>query len=304
MLNGPQDNAGIAPGDVRLEWQAAAPDATYTLIIAEDKDCKRVVHSQSGLTETDLFLEATLEPGKTYYWQILSQLSQLSQSSQKPAANGPRRFIIDPSLLAITRGVVLSAPLAGNAEPVEGALMQAVDVAPAPGRDGKENGALYFNGKTSKLVYAAPGFPTRNYTFSAWIQPQGISPDDKRWHHVFSAWYTSMNDALRVSVVGGELSACVEQPSGRHGTNGVPVENDGWAHVAVVKKADKLRLYVNGEMKQEGSLPRVLASQPPNIGIGCNPNHTELENFQGAIANVEFRREALSDEEIRARCGK
>jgi hypothetical protein len=182
--------------------------------------------------------------------------------------------------------------------------MQVVDVVAAPGRDGKDAGALFFNGKTSKLVYGAPGFPTRDYTFTAWIQPQGIgapgAAHDKRWHHVVSAWYTGMNDAIRVSVVGGELSACVEQPSGRHGTKGVPVKNDEWVHIAVVKKADKLRLYVNGELRQEASLPRVLASQPPNIGVGCNPNHTDLENFQGAIANVQFRRDAPSDEEIYA----
>ncbi|HUW60488.1 MAG TPA: beta-L-arabinofuranosidase domain-containing protein [Candidatus Bathyarchaeia archaeon] len=298
MLTSPEDNARIAPGGLSLEWQAAAPDATYTVVIAEDEKLERVTHSQSGVTATDILVDAKLEPGKTYYWQVLAE------GASKAAVNGPRRFIIDPSLLAITRGVVLSAPLAGNAEPAEGALLQAVDVAPAPGRDGKEAGALYFNGKTSKLVYAAPGFPTRNYTFSAWIRPEGIAPNDKRWHHVVSAWYTGMNDGLRLSVVGGELSVCVEQPSGRHGTKGVAVKNDEWVHVAVVKKADKLRLYVNGEMKQEGSLPRVLASQPPNIGIGCNPNHTELENFQGAISNVEFRREALSDEEIKARYSK
>ena len=297
MLTGPQENARVAPGDLRLEWQAAAPDATYTVVIAEDEKLERVVHAQSGLSEEDIFIEAQLEPG-TYYWQVIAEGTKGTKGTQIPSADGPRRFTIDASLPLTTRGVVLSAALAGTVEPAEGALVQAVDVVAAPGRDGKDGGAMLFNGKTSKLVYAAPGFPTRDYTFAAWIQPQGIAPEDKRWHHVVSAWYTGMNDAIRVSVVGGELSACVEQPSGRQGTKGVAVQDGEWAHVAVVKKADKLRLYVNGEMKQEGPLPRVLASQPPNIGIGCNPNHSDLENFQGAICGVVFRREALSDEEI------
>ena len=304
MLISPRDNARLAPGDLLLEWQAAAPDATYTVVIAEDEKLEHVVHSQSGIEQTDLSVDAKLQPGKTYYWQVFAQSSQSSQPSQKPSSNGPRRFTIDPSLPITTRGIVLSAPLAGTAEPTEGTLMQAVDITPAPGRDGKDAGAMFFNGKTSKLVYAAPGFPTRDYTFTAWICPQGIgapgAADDKRWHHVVSAWYTGMNDALRLSVVGGELSVCVEQPSGRHGTKGVPVQNDEWVHIAIVKKADKLRLYVNGEIKQEATLPRVLVSQPPNIGIGCNPNHTDRENFQGAISNVQFRREALSDEQIKA----
>jgi len=293
MLIGPPDNARLAPGDLLFEWQAAAPDAVYTLVLAEDRALSEVVFSQERIKDTLCAVDVPLHPSKQYYWQVLYG------EQRKPAASAPRRFTIDTALQATTRGVVLSAPLEGQPEPAEGVLLQAVDIEPAKGRNGRDGGALFFNGDTSKLVYAAPAFPTRNYTFLAWIRPEELAPEDKRWHHVVSAWYTSMNDALRVSVVAGNLLACVEQPSGRHGTDGVPLENGRWAHVAVVKKAEKLWLYVDGDLKSESAIPRVLASRPTKIGIGCNPNFTDSESFRGAISAVKLYREALSHDRLK-----
>jgi len=86
-------------------------------------------------------------------------------------------------------------------------------VTPAAGRDGAEQGALAFNGTSSKLVYDAPKFPLRTYTFAAWFCPQGLEADGRRWHQIVSAWCAPVNDPLRVSVQDKELVVSIEQPT-------------------------------------------------------------------------------------------
>jgi hypothetical protein len=81
------------------------------------------------------------------------------------------------------------------------------------------------------------------------------------------------------------------------------VENDKWYHVAVVKKFTELTMYVNGTPVGRATVPASYQPGPPNVGIGCNPNLTEPEVFQGALAQVLFTREALPEEAIRKLAG-
>jgi hypothetical protein len=199
--------------------------------------------------------------------------------------------------------VVVRAALAGRPEPQEGRLLVSTDVAPAAGRDGAVAGAVAFNGKSTKLVFDAPQFPLRTYTFAAWLCPQGLAVDGRRWHQIVSAWCAPVNDPLRVSIQDMELVVAIEQPGGGCRLSGGRVENGKWYHVAVVKKFTELTLYVNGKPVGRATVPASYQPGPKNVGIGCNPNYTGPEVFQGALAEVLLVREAWPEEQIKKLAG-
>jgi hypothetical protein len=198
---------------------------------------------------------------------------------------------------------VVLAALAGTPEPQEGRLLVSDELAPATGRNGAASGALAFNGTSSKLIYDAPKFPLRTYTFAAWLCPQNSAVDGRRWHQVVSAWCAPSNDPLRVSIQDLELVVGIEQPGGGCRLSGGRVENNRWYHVAVVKNYGKLTLYVDGKPAGWASVPPSYQPGPKNVGIGCNPNYTGPEVFQGLLAEVFLGREALPEEEIRKLAG-
>ncbi|HOZ46683.1 MAG TPA: glycoside hydrolase family 127 protein [Candidatus Hydrogenedentes bacterium] len=293
-LRYPEDNARLAVDEVGLAWSSAGPDARYTAIVARDADLGDVVLRQETTEVGPLVIDEALAPNVTHYWRVDAQ----TEGQTLPCVNGPWRFTIDPTIQSSMKGVILRASLAGRPDPDEGALVSATDVAAAAGRDGAENGALHFNGTTSRLVYEAPQFPLRTYTFSAWFRPENATKEDTDWHQIFSAWYQGVHDPLRVSVKAKQLVVNIEQPSGGAHLPGPEVENDRWLHVAVVKEYDQLRLYVNGAYVHAVTVPALLVGDVKTIGIGCNPNLGEPESFEGAIADVFFSREALSAEDV------
>ena len=316
----PEAGAVLPTEEVALGWNAAEPGSVYELRISTDPDFKTTLLQKTGLTVPEFsWQEACSEnprhpggprpPGAAdiakasavkYYWQV-----EARQGERKAGAvNGPFSFTLDTNTQTSLRGTVLKATLAGVPTPQEGKLLVCKDVAPASGRSGSAQGALAFNGTSSKLMYDAPQFPLRTYTFAAWFCPQGLEADGRRWHQIVSAWCTSANDPLRVSVQDQELVVSIEQPNGGCHLSGGRVENGKWAHVAVVKKNAELTLYVNGKQVGRAAVSATFQPGPKNVGIGCNPNYGGQETFQGALAEVVFVREALSEEAVRRLAGQ
>lgn len=293
-LKYPENNARLPLEDVFMMWNEAEPGSTYEARISKEPDLANPLVWEKNLDKAEFTCTTALEPGVKYYWQVIAR----KEGQEVKSANGPLEFTLDAGVPTSMKGTVLSAPLAGTAEPQEGKLLMADKVIPTANRNKEDKGALYFNGDNSKLVYEAPQFPLRTYTFSAWFQPQGLEADGKHWHHIFSAWCAPMNDALRVSLQDKHLVVNIEQPTGGYHLDGGKVENGRWIHVTVVKKFSELTLYVNGKKANSIAVPACLQPGPRNLGIGCNPNYGELEGFKGAIANVLFIREALTEEAI------
>ncbi|MFO0917306.1 MAG: LamG domain-containing protein [Planctomycetaceae bacterium] len=72
----------------------------------------------------------------------------------------------------------------------------------------------------------------------------------------------------------------------------------GWHHVAAQRQGDRLRLFVDGQLAAETVAPRagaldLVTSAPWRIGAGSG------DHFNGSLADVQFYRRALGDEEIR-----
>jgi hypothetical protein len=150
----------------------------------------------------------------------------------------------------------------------------------------------------SGLKYRLPYFPERDYTFHAWVCPEGLATD--RLHQIVSAWSTGMDDPLRVVLHGDELFARIEAGT-FFSTEGVRVENGEWIHVAAVKDGPKLSLYVNGELREVVDVPEWCATGATNIAIGANPNYTGAnESFVGRIDEFAFHGEALTADEVAA----
>ncbi len=122
--------------------------------------------------------------------------------------------------------------------------------------------------------------------------------DGNRWHHIFSAWAKGSDDPLRVSVRDKHLVINIERSSGGSHINGGPLKNREWTHVAVVKRDTALTLYINGKAKKTITVPSRHWTEAKNLGIGCNPNYSDLEGFRGRIAEVLFSREAYSEDAI------
>ena len=298
-LKAAEPNAVLPVKEVLLAWDPAEPGSIYDLKIAADADLKKVLLQKTDLKSSEFTRAAPTDSGLKYYWQVESRHGE----RRAEAVNGPVSFTLDAGVPTSSHGVVVRAGSAGTAEPQEGRLLTSIDVAPAPGRDGSVAGALAFNGKSSKLIYDAPQFPLRTYTFAAWLCPQGLAMDGRRWHQIVSAWCAGSNDPLRVSIQDMELVAAIKQPTGGCRLSGGRVENGKWTHVAVVKKHTELTLYTNGNPVGRATVPASYRPEPKNVGIGCNPNYAGPEVFQGALAEVLFVREALPEEEIRKQAG-
>jgi hypothetical protein len=296
----PEAGAVLPMEEVTLGWNAAEPGSVYDLRISNDPEFKTTLLQKTGLTVPEFSWAVPAVSGVKYYWQVDSRL----RDRQAGAVNGPFSLTLDANTQTSLRGVVLKASLAGAPAPQEGRLLVSKDVATASGRNGAAQGALAFNGTSSKLVYDAPQFPLRTYTFAAWLCPQGLEVDGRRWHQIVSAWCASANDPLRVSVQDKELVVNVEQPNGGFRLSGGRVENGKWTHVALVKKNTELTLYVNGKQAGRTAVPVSFQPRPKNVGIGCNPNFSGPESFQGALADVVFVREALSEEAVRRLAGQ
>ena len=274
-------------------WDAAEAGASYTLDIAEDGAFTQPVlaHETAGCQAE---LDLTAHRGKPLYWRVTAEV----EGKRMNATNSPCSFTLDPDLPASAQGSVLEAGLAGKPNPETGTLQQATAVEAGPGPEGANAGALLFDGATSKLTYAAPSFPLRTYTFSAWFQPSRIDAGDSSWRHLFSAWAKSSDDPLRVSVKRGRLEVNIEQQGQHYHLEGPELAPGVWRHVAVVKQRDLLLLYLDGKRIARCRVPLQLSSTAKNLGIGCNPNYSKPEVFEGALARVRFSREALNEETI------
>ena len=106
-----------------------------------------------------------------------------------------------------------------------------------------------------------------------------------------------MDDPLRIVLQGDEVFARIEAQGG-FSTAGVKLEQGKWVHLAAVKDAARLLLYVNGELRQQTTVPTMSFSAARNIGVGTNPNYGGNERLTGKLSGFGFYARALTPEQI------
>jgi DUF1680 family protein len=308
-LKRPRAGEAIAAGPALFEWTAygsgVATGRTFRLVVSRNADLSEPLVDVAGLRPGAHVLEAGLPAGGPYTWQVTAT----NAHGKLTALNGPRTFTVDGTLEnTVTRehvayelgehGLMAASPLDGNGGPTLGVLDLARDLQPAVDRHGHEGGALAFNGQTSMLRYKLPYFPERDYTLMAWVCPEGLP--NAGLYQIASAWCLGMDDPLRLCIQGADLHARIEA-RGVFSTEGVPLANGEWAHVAMVKAGPELRLYVNGALQKTAAAPEWNITAAVDFALGANPHWTGgNETFRGRIDDFAFHAEALTAEQIRA----
>jgi subtilase family serine protease len=109
-----------------------------------------------------------------------------------------------------------------------------------------------------------------------------------------------MDDPVRVCIQGSDLFARVEA-QGAYSTEGVPLKDGEWMHVAAVKEGTELRLYLNGELKKTAAVPEWNVTAAVDFAIGANPHWTGgNETFRGRIDEFALYAQAFTADEIAA----
>jgi len=193
--------------------------------------------------------------------------------------------------------LALASPLDGNGTPEAGQLSEESGISPTKDRRGKENGAVRFDGHSSRLRYSLPYFPFEDYTFMIWARIDEIVPADVSYHQIVSACNASSDDPLRITLVGNTLYAGLRHET-TYLTSGHELEDGRWYQIAVVKKEDSFILYLDGVSIEQIVVPIQLESNSKEVGIGYNPHLQGSEYFAGLMDEFRFFARDLSAEEI------
>ncbi len=303
----PADGAVIGAGKTAFRWttRTNAALADYSLIISASPDSAQPIFEQRNVKRSRLDLDegmkARLEPGHWYYWRVIARGPHGQTRSVEPSA----RFMFDPAqpqkaeeaeVAVGPEGLVVNAPLHGEAKPDFGILKRATACAAANGPDDSPKGAVRLNGLDQMLIYALPEEIEEDFSVSLWFRigsmPQG------RIAQVFSAWATSMDDPLRLTLDGGKLFARVEAQQA-YGTKGVPMEAGVWHHVAAVKSGSTLTLFVDGQRRESATVPRFVSPAARTCALGGNPNYSGNEFLAADFSAFTLSLRAFSENEIK-----
>jgi hypothetical protein len=284
---------------VLFRWTPSGdPGDAYELLVARDAAFGQVVARVAGLKGTYALVSEGLAAEGSYHWKVKA----VNAWGQTENQGGPREFRVDAkapqALLAIRDdGLMLASGLDGDGTPSYGALNLQENLAPVADRKGNPRGAVGFNGTSSRLRYAVPFFPDRDYSLRAWVCPEGL-PASSGLQQVFSAWCRGQDDPLRVTFEGEAIFARIEAAGG-WGTPGQRLDDGKWVHVTAVKDGPTLTLYVNGAPVQTATVPEYIHSESTAVGLGFNPLYAGGEHFAGRLDDFAFYARALSPDEVR-----
>lgn len=306
----PADGATLGTGPIRFKWRkpalGAKADHRYKVVISSSPDFGQAIALQgeqkSGLLMVPTEEVKQLQANKVYYWKVVA-----SNSCGESESLGPyKRFTIDPSttgdasLSRASDGMIIAAPLRGDIKPEYGKLIDAAGWKPAVGPDGQSGEAVELDGKSGRLRYDLSSLANddyESYTAAIWLSVTSL-PAGNSYGQVFSAWCQPMDDPLRLVVAEGKLFARIEAGA-PFGTDGVAVDSRQWRHVVAVKAADKLTLYIDGQVRGEVAVPVTIPSLSRELGIGGNPRYPGPEFLAARFADLRLYGRALSAKEIK-----
>lgn len=177
------------------------------------------------------------------------------------------------------------------------------------GRDGDENGAAVFDGKSALVVPDNPAFDfgTADYTISCWLKTSGTnkmmiwqesgangSGDNQTWLRIGDNTTDKLLRFDTEDAGGGNILNYGNGPESGIGDN-------NWHNVVCVREGGATRLYIDGEKKGELTKPGaklVSNSQDFKIGAQEGPVGTYKTYFTGLIDDLTIYNKALSDDEV------
>ena len=185
----------------------------------------------------------------------------------------------------------------GDPKPEFGQLKSVNGFKPGQARDGRPEGVVELDGLSQMLTYAINEFPEEDYTLA--VRVRFTELPENRVGQIFCAWAAPMDDPLRVCVEKGRLFARIESGQS-YSTEGFLVMPDRWYHIAVVKAASQLVLYVDGERRGAATIPAFIHSIARDFALGGNPHHAGNEFLAARFADLRFYARPLSAAETAA----
>jgi hypothetical protein len=293
---------------VRFSWRETVADPLpwHAVVIAASASGEPVVQRHRTATGNSLVIPAEqisqLSAGMPYYWRVVAGNEWGTRESDLPL----KRFVLDPAAPPaelVIDGIrprdqmVTEARLHGNPRPAYGRLVEAVGWSPAVGPGGEAASAVETNGTGGRLKYQLVAFPEADYTAALWLQLREYPRT--RLGQVISAWTAGMDDPLRLVIEGRQLFARIEAQQA-YGTEGTPLQLHTWHHVAVVKQASRLTLFVDGQAAATAQVPELLWSGSTEFAVGGNPRFAGPEYLAARFADLRFWARALTPAEIQA----
>ena len=204
-------------------------------------------------------------------------------------------------------------PLDGNAnDALSSATNSTTGITTVADRNGNNPGALLFDSEEDRVVLDNATFvPDRRFTLAAWIRPDDAIPGQLR--RVIGRWDGSFAGLEKGAVLLETYTDRIEEDLRARFT--IYKENErpvsilskqvlsvgNWYHLAARVVNGHMELFVNGESAGRASLQAAMIEPSDFLwGIGCDGSGeaTSSENFRGAIDEVRFYNQALSDSEI------
>ncbi len=305
----PDNNATVPPGRLLFRMRRAtltSADQRIRVQVSANPDMRDPVLDVPCEPARSLVIADTharvLQAQVAYFWRLVAENPWGRTSSPAP----PRQFMIDPALPPLTdeaiaqygenaAGVVVQADLHGAPEPAYGRLGSASGWAPGPGPQGAPDESVELDGSDGLLVYPLRAFPESEYTVALRCSVQRVSG---ALGQVLSAWCHGMDDPLRICVHDGKLYARVEAGMA-YSTRGVPIEQDVWYDLCVVKRSSELTLFVDGRPVETIQVPAVVLSAARDVALGGNPHYAGgRENLPCRIADFVLQVRPWSPEEV------
>jgi hypothetical protein len=306
----PADRAVVGPGPLRFVWrkpaESAATTRRHTVSISTSPNFESTVLSFGDQAGSSLVIPAEemakLQPQTTYFWKLVVR-NQYGQTESLPPY---KQFRVDPAAPLLNDDwpcgqrepdqMLVAAPLAGDVRPSYGVLLDAGGWKPAVGVAGRDRGAIELDGRRGMVRYQLLQFPEELFTVSLWVSVTTLPTT--QYGQIFSAWAKGGDDPLRLFVSGGRLAARIE--AGKfYNTDSIAVQAGKWYHIAAVKQATKLTLYVDGQACSAVDVPASVNSQATDFALGGNPHYTGAPEFLAArLAGLQFYARALSADEI------
>jgi membrane protein implicated in regulation of membrane protease activity len=165
--------------------------------------------------------------------------------------------------------------------------------------NGKYGKALSFDGENDcvQVPDSAELQLSEEFTLEAWVRPDHEQEFVPIFYKEAEGFYSY---SLYLGVFEkGALEGFVtdEEPGWAEVSSHEPLPSKTWTHVAFTSDGAHLRLYVNGELVDQGSARDVKESEGP-LYLGCFPGSEQF--FKGKIDEVRIYDRALDGQEVRA----